>query len=133
MKHILILIFSVALVFNGFGQAEDEYFISGDAKFKLEDYRGAIADYTKAIEIDPKSAVAFHGRGFSKGNLKDFRGAIEDLTKAFEIDPQNSSYYFFRGVSKIGLEQIDSGCLDLSKAGELGHEAAYDRIRELCN
>ena len=36
----------------------DSFYASrADAKQKLEDYQGAIDDFTKAIEIDPKSTT----------------------------------------------------------------------------
>ena len=38
--------------------------------------QGAIQDYNKAIELDPKYAEAFFNRAFAKGNLGDLRGAI---------------------------------------------------------
>ena len=133
MKHILIVIFSLALVFNGFGQTVEEYFESGSSKSDLGDHRGAIADFTKAIEIDPQYMDAYYNRGNSKYKLEDYRGAIVDYTKAIEIDPQYASAYFNRGVTKLRAGQLDSGCIDLSKAGELGNPDAYEAIREYCN
>jgi tetratricopeptide (TPR) repeat protein len=133
MKHIFILIFSLALIFNGFGQTAEEYFVRGLSKASLEDYRGAIADFTKAIEIGPQDADAYLNRGFRKGRLKDYRGAIADFTRAIEIDPQYVKAYSYRGLAKITIGQLDSGCLDLSKAGELGYSDAYEQIRKWCN
>ena len=37
-----------------------------NAKGKLQDYRGAIVDFNKAIEINPKDAVAYYNRGIVK-------------------------------------------------------------------
>ena len=51
------------------------------AKDELKDYKGAIADYTKAIEIDPNYADAYNNRGIAKDELKDYKGAIADYTK----------------------------------------------------
>jgi len=69
---------------------------------------------------------------FVKGKAKDFRGAIADYTKAIEIRPNYINAYFDRGLAKLNLGQKDSGCLDLSKAGELGHEEAYNLIKDFC-
>ena len=59
----------------------------------LEDYNGAISDYTKAIEINPNYAKAYYNRGLTKRNLKDFNGAISDYTKAIEINPNYAKAY----------------------------------------
>ncbi|MFL0727627.1 MAG: tetratricopeptide repeat protein [Prochlorococcus sp.] len=48
---------------------------------------GAIADYSKAIEIYPESAFAYNNRGNAKGELGDTKGAIADFNKAIEINP----------------------------------------------
>ncbi|MDA9347062.1 tetratricopeptide repeat protein [bacterium] len=109
------------------------YFEIGLAKFNLKDYRGAIADYTRVIEIDPKYPKAYFNRGHSKGLLENYRGAIADYTKAIEIDPNDAAAYCNRGLSKLILDQTDGGCLDLSKAGELGYGRAYESIRLFCN
>jgi len=74
----------------------------GDSKAQLEDYRGAITDYSKAIE----------------------------LTTSHSPSPVQA--YYGRGLAKIKTGQKDSGCLDLSKGGEFGHEAAYKAIKEFC-
>ena len=57
----------------------------GDAKFNLQDYTGAIQDYSKVIELNPKDATAYFGRGWAKEMLKDKWGALQDLSKAGEL------------------------------------------------
>jgi len=102
------------------------------AKYNLEDYVGALSDFTKLIEFDPKYINAYLFRGHSKGNLGDYRGAINDYTQIIEIDTKNSTAYFVRGMCKIKHNMKDSGCLDLSKAGELGDPVAYYYIKKNC-
>ena len=40
-----------------------KYFDSAEIKHNRGDYRGAIADYDKAIELDPNYALAYTNRG----------------------------------------------------------------------
>jgi tetratricopeptide (TPR) repeat protein len=62
------------------------------------DYDRAIADFNKAIELDPKDAIAYGGRGFAYSSKADYDRAIADLTKAIELDPKNARiYYYNRG------------------------------------
>ena len=44
-----------------------------------------IYNYSKAIEIDPKDAVAYNNRGIAKYSLKDINGACLDWSKAGEL------------------------------------------------
>jgi len=113
-------------------QTAKDYFNSGLAKQNLEDSRGAIQDYSKAIELNQNDAVAHYNRGVAKHNLGDYRGAIQDFNKAIELNPNYADAYHNRGLEKIKLKDINGGCLDLSKAGELGNATAYDAIKNLC-
>ena len=47
------------------------YHSRGHAKKGIEDYNGAIEDYSKVIEIDPKDDDAIRDRAHVKYNLKD--------------------------------------------------------------
>ena len=134
MKTQLILIATFFVVSFAHSQTAEEYYKRGVHKSNyLEDYRGAIADLSKAIELNPKFTQAYFHRAGGKGKLEDYRGAIADLSKAIELNPKFALAYFFRGIAKINLRQKESGCLDLSKAGELGNERAYVLIKKHCN
>ena len=87
MKKILFLLMFPVLCF---GQTAEEYEKSGRKKLNLEDYKGAIADYTKAIELNSDfNYYNYNLRGAAKVNLKDYDGAIADFNKAIEL---NSDY-----------------------------------------
>ena len=61
------------------------YFEIGLSKAYLKDYRGAIADLTKAIEIDPNYADAYLNRGIAKLVLGQLDDGCLDLSKAGEL------------------------------------------------
>lgn len=61
------------------------YYESANKKAEKGDHYGAISDYTKVIELDPKDADAYYYRAMSKDELKDYNGAISDYTKATEL------------------------------------------------
>ena len=52
----------------------DAYVGRGYAKESLGDYRGALQDYSKAIELDPNNTDAYYNRGNVKDSLQDYRG-----------------------------------------------------------
>lgn len=52
----------------------------------LGDYPAALADYTRAIELQPLSAPAHYNRAIVKRKLGDSGGAIADLDRAIELD-----------------------------------------------
>ena len=67
----------------------DEFVELAKQKLEVEDYQGAISDFTKAIEINPMNDKAYNNRGNAKSNLKDYSGAIVDYSKAIEINPRH--------------------------------------------
>ena len=95
---------------------------SGVDKYEQGDYQGAIADYTKAIKIDPQHENAYSNRGIAKDELGDLQGAIADLNKAIEIDPEYAKAYNNRGTTKGKLKDYQGAIADLNKALEIDPE-----------
>src|ERR1022692_4395567 len=83
------------------------------------DYVEAIANFTRAIELDPKYASAYVNRGLVKINLKDYTGAINDSTTAIGLNPQSPMGYNNRGLAKFNLSNYGDAISDYSKAIEL--------------
>jgi len=82
----LFVLFSLLTATFSFGQkTAQDYNTSGLAKYKLQDNSGAIADFTKAIELEPDNAKAYYNRGSAKAALKDLDGACLDWSKAGEL------------------------------------------------
>ena len=53
---------------------------------ELGQYQTAIADYTKAIQLDPDYALAYNNRGVAYRNLGQYASADADETKACSLD-----------------------------------------------
>jgi tetratricopeptide (TPR) repeat protein len=128
--NFLLLFFPICLF--SCGKTAQDYLNEGMAKAKTKDFRGAIANYTKAIEIDPEFSWAYGMRGNTKFALYDYRGAIIDYSKAIELDPNVSSIYAMRGNTRYLLHEKEGACFDWSKAGELGDSSSYNMIQRNC-
>jgi Flp pilus assembly protein TadD len=46
---------------------------------------GAVSDYNRAIEIDPKNEMAYGDRGLAKSDQGDFDGALIDYNQALSL------------------------------------------------
>ena len=51
----------------------------------MMDYRAALVDYNKAIELDSRFADAYYNRGLTNIFLGNNRQGIQDLSKAGEL------------------------------------------------
>ena len=70
------------------------------SKTSLKQYKEAIADYDKAIELNPKDAKAYNNRGVAKRQLKQYKEAITDYDKAIKLNPKDVKAYNNRGLRK---------------------------------
>ena len=50
-----------------------------------KDYQGAISDFSKSLEIDPKYGGAYLNRGITRELAKDLQGACDDWRKAADL------------------------------------------------
>ena len=98
--------------------------VEADGGAVLAAYRRgqALADLDKAIELDPKSADSFHGRGTVHHRMGKYAEAIADYGKAIEIAPKNARLYFDRGVAHVNLGNTEKAKEDLLKTVELDPE-----------
>jgi len=114
----ILTIFIIATLTFSCNRSE-KYFNSGIAKYEINDNSGAISDFNKSIEINPKNTRAYFYRGCAKGNLEDYKGSVEDFTKAIETNPKFDSAYFNRGFTKINLKNYIDAIEDFTKVIEI--------------
>ena len=55
--------------------------------FNTGDNVDAVADFNKAIKLDPKDAKALYGRGLAKRRKGDATGGDADMAAAKALDP----------------------------------------------
>lgn len=131
------------------------YKFRGDAKLSLDDYSGAIVDYTKSESIYKHSDLVkdlLIKRAFAKRELKDYRGAIDDYTEYIDksnyiiskmargssaggnyTKEQNAAFertyslgYFYRGTAKLKLKDFSGALVDFDEA--LAIEPSYSAV-----
>ena len=72
------------------------YFARGLAYDNKKNYKRAIEDVTKMIELKPNYAEAYNRRGMAYFGMDDYNRAIENFTRAIELD---YDAYFMRAHS----------------------------------
>ena len=114
-----------------------EYFYElGEKKIKLKDYRGAVAAYTSAIELEPKNDEIYYSRGWTYTfYLKKHKKAISDFTKAIKLSQGNQNlktYLGQRAFAKFQINDNKGACLDWEKAYKLGDEYSKSDLDDFC-
>jgi tetratricopeptide (TPR) repeat protein len=95
------------------------------------DLDGAIADYTRALQFEPKDTSLFYGRATARQKKNDLEGALADYTKTIELDPTHALAYANRGVVKVLLKSSDASA-DFEAAFRLNPslKASYSEFYE---
>jgi tetratricopeptide (TPR) repeat protein len=75
----------------------DDFYLKGVEKQDKQDYKGAIAEYDKAIALNPEYVQAYDKRALSRSILGDNQGAVSDYTQVIELNPKDYGSYFNRG------------------------------------
>lgn len=71
----------------------DVYSTRGLAFFRLGEHEKAMADYARAIELDPGHAVARNNRGYAFAAQRQFDRAAADYQEAIRLDPNHPNAY----------------------------------------
>ncbi len=83
------------------------FFFRAIAKLNLDDYAGAEADASHAIELNPFITDAYEVRGVARQNLGDNRGAIADYRHALKLLPQNRQLMFNMAMAQQSAGELD--------------------------
>lgn len=102
-----------------------ELILRGKELFKARDYSGSLIAYTKAIEIDPTSAIAFSCRGNSKAGLGELQSALCDHDIAVRLSPTNPTVFVNRGCTRLKMEQFLASIEDFDEAEKLNGTGGF--------
>ena len=89
-------------------EATEQYNL-GIKRQREGDLEGAIAAYSRAIELDRKYADAYNNRGVAFLIQKNYTAALADLTKSIELAPSDAAYnnraglYFNQGKTEEAI------------------------------
>ena len=99
----------------------------------------ALAEFNRAVELDPHNAQAFYGRGLLYQGNRQHQPAIEDFTAANGLTPQRSEPLLGRAVSYLALDKVKEAVTDLDEAVQADPQngqiwttrgLAYERLGE---
>ena len=93
-----------------------DYYNQGLARTNQEDFKGARADFSKAIELNPKYADAYYSLGWTYNELDKKEQAIANYSKAIELNPKLYFAYVGRGNAKSSLGKKEDAIKDYTEA-----------------
>jgi len=119
-KYILFLFIYISFIWSINGQDQNStaigFYTSGLDSYNKQNYEDAVADYTKAIELNEGFAEAYFQRGCAKHNIDDYKGAVEDFNTSIKLQPNNEVFYKQRASSKTMLKDYNGAISDCDHA-----------------
>ncbi|MFN6471542.1 MAG: tetratricopeptide repeat protein [Nostoc sp. SerVER01] len=94
----------------------------GGAKADKKDYKGAIANYNQALQINPNNPDAYFRRGAAYNELKDYPTAFKDFEQVIRLTPKNAIAYAYRGFVRAQLKDYQGALADGEKALSLNDD-----------
>ncbi|KAJ3677422.1 hypothetical protein LUZ60_003146 [Juncus effusus] len=82
----------------------------------------AVEELTKAILINPTSAILYATRASVFVKLKKPNAAIKDANRALEINADSAKGYKYRGIAKTMLGKWEEAAKDLQLAAQLDYD-----------
>ena len=93
--------------------------LRGLAQASEGDLNGAIAEFNRLIQLNPKDEIALYNRGLIEANKGDFDIAIADFNHAIQLRPTFARAYNDRGSVKATKRDIDGAIADFNYAIQL--------------
>ncbi|MBW4497201.1 MAG: tetratricopeptide repeat protein [Oscillatoria princeps RMCB-10] len=101
-----------------------ELYSQGLEKFTSGNRQGAFADFTQALQLNPKDAQIYYERGKVRFYLEEYPGAVEDWNKAIELNPNYADAYVLRCSAQRILGKYSEALGDCTQAVRLNPKDA---------
>lgn len=108
-----------------------EYYVMGNQCIThAHDLRAALANYDKALELDPKMVDAWVRKGLTLFEDNKIPEAVGCLNEAVKLSPRAFKPRYNRGKLRLEMNHTEEAISDLEKACEIkpGHEKSHELL-----
>jgi tetratricopeptide (TPR) repeat protein len=92
------------------------YIGRGVAHGNIGEFEAAIADFTRAIAIDPQLSDGYYDRALMESDVGRYSAALADLAVVATAASSYPSYYYYRGYVHFENHDYDQAIADLTTA-----------------
>ena len=110
--------------------AREYYLLGNECITKAKDVRAALANFDKALSLDPTMVDAWVRKGITLEDSGDEHEAMACYNEAVRLSPLNFKALYNRGKLRYKQGDYDSALSDFAKAVKQkpGHATAHDRL-----
>lgn len=93
-----------------------KFYYQGLKKSQSKQYRKAIAEFTKALELDPRYIDAYLKRCEMNYKLGNHQGVLDDCYQIILIDPAIAKAFYYQGRARYSLGYVQGAIDSFSEA-----------------
>ena len=110
--------------------AYEYYLLGNECITKAHDTRSALANFDKALSLDPMLVDAWVRKGVTLADVGEYNEAAGCFNEAVRLSPRYFKALYNRGKLRYKLEDFDGAVSDLSKSVDLKPQnaTAHDRL-----
>jgi len=127
---LLLMVFSLMSGIS-YGQTAKDYYDKGIAYANKGMLDEAIAEFKKAIQINPNDAMAHNNLGNAYANKGMLDQAIAECKKAIQINPNYATAHMNLAVAYYYKEEYSLAIKHCDRAIELGYEVHPELLKAL--
>lgn len=112
--------------------AMEYYQMGNECIVSYKDYRAALANFNKALELDPTYLDAWIRKGVTYYDQEDYYESLKCFNKAIELSPLSFKALYNRGKNRLKIDEPELGITDLSKASQQKphHASCHEYLAE---
>jgi tetratricopeptide (TPR) repeat protein len=95
-----------------------------DSQGSMIMFQKALADYDRAISLNPNEAPFYTNRGWAKDKLGKHQEGIDDQNKALALNPNFIGAYDNRGIAELNLKNYSKALADFNQVIQLDPKGA---------
>jgi tetratricopeptide (TPR) repeat protein len=100
----------------------------GETESEMGEYKAAVVDYDRALELDPNMARTWGMRGLAKWLISKLEAAVVDYDRALELDPTMAWVWSNRGITNRLMGQYEAAVADCDRALEIDSNSVWARV-----
>ena len=104
--------------------AEEYYLLGNECIVSYKDTRAALANFNKALDLDPTYVDAWVRKGVTLYDLTDYYEADVCFNKAVSLSPMSFKALYNRGKNRIAMEEYELAITDLDRASVIKRDHA---------
>lgn len=112
--------------------AKEYYLLGNECVLTYKDTRAALANFDKALELDPTYVDVWVRKGVTLHDLKDYYQADACFNQAVDLSPLLFKALYNRGKNRIAMDEAELAITDLDKASQIkpDHAACHEYLSQ---